>query len=241
MTEPDQAPPWYVRAARQRRLHVLGWSAALLFYPFVYVFPLYRALDATYRNVREQCAGSDSYLECWEPGISAVRSESVFHCEVDRDNPMPSTLSRRLVNELGMSNHASVPLSSAHWGVQDWIRHRELPLFRQGFAFAEISDDEEGRGSQIADKVRKHCKEQRIHFLRSEPVEPIAIYGEMRALYEETAHRYDEAIAEYESIRFLFGFLMWGWAAFELVGITLFFGLVRAALGRRRPRGEPPP
>jgi hypothetical protein len=241
MTEPEQAPPWYVRAARQRRLHVLGWSAALLFYPFVYVFPLYRALDATYRNVREQCTGSDSYLECWEPGISAVRSESVFHCEVDRDHPMPSTLSRRLVNQLGTSSHVSVPLSSLHVGVTDWIWERKWPLFRRGFEFADISTYEERAGKSIASKVGEHCREQRIHFLRSEPVEPIAIYGEMRALYEETAHRYDEAIAEYESIRFLFGFLMWGWAAFELAGITLFFGLVRAAVGRRRLRAEQPP
>jgi hypothetical protein len=111
-----------------------------------------------------------------------------------------------------------------------------LPLFRQGFEFREICTFEAQKGRSISDKIREHCAEQRIHFLRDESVEPIAIYDEVRDVLQETARRFDKAIVEYERIRFLFGFLMWGWAAFQFAGVVLFVGIVRADFARSRRR-----
>jgi hypothetical protein len=234
----EQAPPWYERAARRPRLRVLGSMAALLFYPFLYVFPVYRALDATYQNAREDCAGHGSYADCWKPAFNALRDEPVYHCQVDRENPVTSTFAREIVETVDLPCRVAVPLSRVHWGVSGWIRRREWPLFRQGYEFEDICSDKADAGDTISEKVRTHCKAQRLHFLRDEPVEPIAIYGEVRVLFQETARRFDKAIAEYEHIRFLFGALMWGWAALELAGITLLLGIARADLARWRLRAS---
>jgi hypothetical protein len=240
VTEPTQklAPPWYERAARHQRLRVLGSMAGLLFYPFVYVFPVYRAIDAMYLNARKPCGGYDSYSGCWKRAFEDVREETVYHCQVDRENPIPSTRARELVETLGGASRVPIPLSTVHWGVSSWIQKRKLPLFRRGFELEEICTYEENRGSSISEKVRDHCKAQRLHFLRDEPVEPIAIYGEVTALFQETARRFDKAIAEYERIRFLFGALMWGWAALELASIVLLLGIARADLARWRLRAS---
>ena len=238
MTEPapEQAPPWCERAARQPRLRVLGWMAALLFHPFLYVFPLYRALDATYQNASEDCGGDGSRPRCWQGTLQALQSETIYHCQVDRENPIPSTRARDLVETLGHAIRYAVPLSTVHWGLSSWIQDRKWPLFRQGFALEEACDYSENEGGKLSHKVREHCKAQWLHFLREEPVEPIAIYGEVRALFQESARRFEDAIAEYERIRFLFGFLMWGWAALELAGVVLFLGILRADFVRWRLR-----
>jgi hypothetical protein len=240
MTEsaPEQAPRWYERAARQPRLRMLGSMAALLLYPFVYVFPVYRALDATYQNARKPCGGYDSYSGCWKRAIEDLKEETVYHCQVDRENPIPSTRTRELMETLSLANRVQAPLSSVYWSAWRWIRKREWPLFRQGFEFDKICSYEEDNGSSISEKIRTHCKAQRLHFLRDESVEPIAIYGEVRDLFQETARRFDKAIADYERIRFLFGALMWGWAALELAGLVLLFGIARVDLARLRRRAS---
>lgn len=236
MTESEQqsAGPWNERAARRPRLRLLGMTAALLLYPFIFVFPLYRALDATYRNAREPYHGYDSYSGSWKRAARVLRDETVYHCQVDRENPIPTTFARELVETLGYMNRVPVPLSTVHLGVSSWIRKRKWPLFRQGFEFDDICNYEEQEGGRISDRIHEHCRAQEVHFLRGDPVEPIAVYAEMSDLFQETARRFDVAIAEYERIRFLFGALMWGWAALELAGIVLLFGIARADLARWR-------
>jgi hypothetical protein len=184
------------------------------------------------------CGGYDSNSGCYKRALEDLREETSYHCHVDGENPIPNTHARELVEAVDLPCRVAVPLSSVHWGVSGWIRRREWPLFRQGYEFADICSDKADEGDSISEKLQEHCKAQRLHFLRDEPVEPIAIYGEVRALFQETARRFDKAIAEYERIRFLFGALMWGWTVLQLAGLVLLFGIARTDLARWRLRAS---
>jgi hypothetical protein len=203
-----------------------GWAAALLLYPFTFLFPLFLGAQDGYAIARGDggVPGSAMYRDA----ARQLEGATTYACPDTRE---PAQDERALALQIaGEMSGAASAFPKKNLDAFLWARSAELPFFRQAFALHDIDANNASRGYALRKVAYDHCEEQRARVAAGGSAEPLDLYPRARALLLESAERLERALGDYEAVRIPFAIVMWAWALGEVVGLWLFAGQVRRAL-----------